>query len=179
MVTKPVCRFKVGAASGQSCDSARSTRRSARDGKEETHAQLHVRVLQDEDRVLMFRLDVGPALLRVCRFRATPAVAMSPDQKVLYVAHRNVPGISATRWIPRSAEPECSATPEAALRSSTDRTGRFLLGAYYQGFTGYIPLAPMAPSGGHLSNGGKRRLEHTLSRLIGPIGLCSSPTSPV
>src|SRR4029450_8567124 len=63
-------------------------------------------------------------------------LTMSPDRKVLYVGHRTVPAISSFRIDPDTGGLTQSGTvsPEAAPTFlSTDRTGRFVLSAYYQG----------------------------------------------
>src|SRR5215475_14915456 len=96
--------------------------------------------LQDEDKIRMFTMDAetghltprgevpvsgGPSLLTI-----------SPDRQVLYVGRRNVPAISSFRIDPATGGLTQSGTvsPEAAPTFlSTDRTGRFLLSAYYQG----------------------------------------------
>ena len=80
--------------------------------------------LQDEDKVLMFRLDSGTGTLTpqgALPLQGGPsAMAMSPDRKVLYVSHRNVPGISSYQIDPNSGAltQTGSATPEAAPISS-------------------------------------------------------------
>jgi 6-phosphogluconolactonase (cycloisomerase 2 family) len=60
--------------------------------------------LQDEDKVLIFRLDSGTGKLTPQGALPLPggpsAMAMSPDRKVLYVSHRNVPGISSYQTPP-------------------------------------------------------------------------------
>jgi 6-phosphogluconolactonase len=63
-------------------------------------------------------------------------LTISPDRKVLYVGHRNVPEISSFRIDPDTGRLTQNGTvsPEAAPTFlSTDRTGRFVLSAYYQG----------------------------------------------
>jgi 6-phosphogluconolactonase len=79
-------------------------------------------------------------------------MAMSPDRKVLYVSHRNVPGISSYQIDPNSGvlTQTGSVTPEAAPTFlATDRKGRFLLGAYYQGaHVGVHPLGADGSVGG-------------------------------
>jgi 6-phosphogluconolactonase len=63
-------------------------------------------------------------------------LTMSPDRKVLYVGHRNVPGISSFRIDPDTGALTQNGTvsPEAAPTFlSTDRTGRYVLSSYYQG----------------------------------------------
>jgi 6-phosphogluconolactonase len=63
-------------------------------------------------------------------------MAISPDRQVLYVGHRNVPGITSFRIDPQTGDLTQSGTvsPEAAPTFlSTDRSGRYLLSSYYQG----------------------------------------------
>src|SRR4029450_712294 len=63
-------------------------------------------------------------------------LTLRPDRKVLYVGHRNVPGISSFRIDPDTGALTQSGTvsPEAAPTFlSTDRTGRYVLSSYYQG----------------------------------------------
>src|SRR5437868_1391132 len=63
-------------------------------------------------------------------------LTMSPDRQVLYVGHRTVPGISSFRIDPATGALTQSGTvsPEATPTFlSTDRTGRYVLSAYYQG----------------------------------------------
>jgi 6-phosphogluconolactonase len=63
-------------------------------------------------------------------------LTISPDRKVLYVGHRNVPEISSFRIDPDTGGLTHSGavSPEAAPTFlSTDRKGRFLLSSYYQG----------------------------------------------
>ena len=112
--------------------------------------------LQDEDTVLIFRVDSGTGTLTpqgALPLQGGPsAMAMSPDQKVLYVSHRNVPGISSYQIDPHSGAltQTGSATPEAAPTFlAPDRKGRFLLGAYYQGaHVGVHPLGADGSVGG-------------------------------
>jgi len=79
-------------------------------------------------------------------------LTMSPDRKVLYVGHRNVPGISSFRIDPGTGGLTQSGTvsPEAPPTFlSTDRKGRFLLSAYYQGArTAVHPLGADGSVGG-------------------------------
>ena len=108
--------------------------------------------LQDDDKILMLTMDAetghltphgevpvagGPSLLTI-----------SPDQKVLYVGHRNVPKISSFRLDPNTGGLTQSGTvsPEAApTYLSTDRKGRFLLSAYYQG--AHVAVHPLGADG--------------------------------
>jgi 6-phosphogluconolactonase len=108
--------------------------------------------LQDDDKILMLTMDAetghltshgevpvagGPSLLTI-----------SPDQKVLYVGHRNVPKISSFRLDTDTGRLTQSGTvsPEASpTYLSTDREGRFLLSAYYQG--AHVAVHPLGADG--------------------------------
>src|SRR5262245_64700353 len=78
--------------------------------------------------------------------------AISPDRKVLYVGHRNVPEISSFRIDADTGGLTQSGTvaPEAPPTFlSTDRKGRFLLSAYYQGARAAVhPLGADGSVGG-------------------------------
>ena len=96
--------------------------------------------LQDDDKILVFTMDAETGKLtpkgEVTVLGGPSSLAISPDRKVLYVGHRNVPGISSFRIDPDTGEPTQSGTvsPEAAPTFlSTDRNGRYLLSSYYQG----------------------------------------------
>ena len=112
--------------------------------------------LQDEDKVLIFRLDSGTGKLTPQGALPLPggpsAMAMSPDRKVLYVSHRTVPGISSYQMDPNAGAltQTGAVTPEAAPTFlAPDRKGRFLLGAYYQGaHVGVHPLGADGSVGG-------------------------------
>jgi len=108
--------------------------------------------LQDDDKILMLTMDAetghltpqgevpvagGPSLLTI-----------SPDQKGLYVGYRNVPKISSFRLDPKTGGLTQSGTvsPEASPTFlSTDRKGRFLLSAYYQG--AHVAVHPLGADG--------------------------------
>src|SRR5439155_5018777 len=96
--------------------------------------------LQDDDKIQVFTMDAETGHLtpqgEVLVSGGPSPQTMSPDRKVLYVGHRNVPGISSFRIDPDTGGLTQSGT--VALEApptflSTDRTGRFLLSAYYQG----------------------------------------------
>ena len=96
--------------------------------------------LQDDDKILRFTMDAGTGKLtpkgEVPVAGGPSPLTMSPDRKVLYVGHRNVPGISSFRIDPDTGELTQSGTvsPEAAPTFlSTDRKGRYVLSSYYQG----------------------------------------------
>ena len=57
--------------------------------------------LQDDDKILLFTMDAGTGTLtpksEVPVAGGPSPLAISPDRTVLYVGHRNVPGISSFR----------------------------------------------------------------------------------
>src|SRR5262249_34546853 len=96
--------------------------------------------LQDDDKIRVFTMDAETGQLtpkgEVLVSGGPSPLTMSPDRKVLYAGHRNVPGISSFRIDPDTGALTQSGTvsPEAAPTFlSTDRTGRYVLSAYYQG----------------------------------------------
>ena len=96
--------------------------------------------LQDDDQILILAMDAGTGKLtpagEVAVSGGPSALAISPDQRVLYLGHRNVPQISSYQIDPASGglTQNGSVTPLAAPTFlAPDRRGRFLLGAYYQG----------------------------------------------
>ena len=108
--------------------------------------------LQDDDKIACFSIDSGAGgLTRQADVSAAggPSVmALSPDRRVLYVGLRTRPAISSFRINPSSG----ALTPQGTVPSAdaptflaTDRTGRFLLSAYYQG--GYAAVHPLGPDG--------------------------------
>ena len=119
--------------------------------------------LQDEDKVVTFSLEDNTGqLTRQAEMSVSggPSVlAISPDRHVLYVGHRTVPAISSFRidlgtggLTPQGAVP----AEHAPTFLATDRTGRFLLSAYYQG--AYPAVHPIG-AGGLLSAPPLGRLE--------------------
>jgi 6-phosphogluconolactonase len=96
--------------------------------------------LQDDDKILRFTMDAATGKLtpkgEVPVAGGPSPLTLSPDRTVLYVGHRNVPGISSFRIDPDTGALTHSGTvaPEAAPTFlSTDRTGRYVLSSYYQG----------------------------------------------
>ena len=95
--------------------------------------------LQDDDKILVLTMDARTGKLtpkgEVPVTGGPSPLAISPDQKALYVGHRNVSGISSFRIGPDTGELTQNGTvsPEAAPTFlSTDRSGRYLLSSYYQ-----------------------------------------------
>jgi len=108
--------------------------------------------LQDEDKVVAFGLeDRTGQLTRQAEVPAAggPSVlAISPDRRVLYAGHRAVPAISSFRidYGTGALTPQRTVSAEhAPTFLATDRTGRFLLSAYYQG--GYAAVHPLGTDG--------------------------------
>jgi len=96
--------------------------------------------LQDADKILVFTMDAETGKLtptgEVPVSGGPSPLTMSPDRKVLYAGHRNVPAISSFRIDSDTGGLTQSGrvSPEAAPTFlSTDCRGRFLLSAYYQG----------------------------------------------
>jgi 6-phosphogluconolactonase len=108
--------------------------------------------LQDEDKILMFAMDTATGHLtpqgEVAVTGGPSTLAISPDRQVLYVGYRTVPAISSFRIASDTGglTPSGTVASEAAPTFlATDRTGRFLLSAYYQG--GYIAVHPLGEHG--------------------------------
>src|SRR6266700_4334063 len=90
--------------------------------------------LQDDDKIAVFTMDAATGHLtpqgEVPVSGGPSPLTMSPDRKVLYVGHRNVPGISSFRIDPDTGGLTQSGTvsPETTPTFlSTDRKGRILL----------------------------------------------------
>ena len=96
--------------------------------------------LQDDDKMLVFGLDAGTGKLtakaEVPVAGGPSSSAISPDRKTLYVGHRNSNEMSSYRIDPDTGgltqigKVSLLASPTFL---STDRNGRFMLSAYYQG----------------------------------------------
>ena len=108
--------------------------------------------LQDEDKIVAFTMDAATGQLTPqaeTPVAGGPSVlALSPDRHVLYVGHRTVPAISSFRIDPATG----GLTPQGTVASThaptflaPDRTGRFLLSAYYQG--GFAAVHPLGADG--------------------------------
>src|SRR5262245_58428890 len=108
--------------------------------------------LQNDDKILLFTMDAETGRLtpqsEVAVSGGPSPLAISPDRKVLYAGHREVPGISSFRIDPANGRltPSGQVAPEAPpTYLSTDRKGRFLLSAYYQG--AHAAVHPLAADG--------------------------------
>jgi 6-phosphogluconolactonase len=96
--------------------------------------------LQDEDKILIFTTDAATG--KVTAKAEAPVsggpspLAISPDRNVLYVGHRNDPAISSFRIDQDTGELNPSGTVSLEANPTylaTDRRGRYMLSAYYQG----------------------------------------------
>src|ERR1700722_8967258 len=105
--------------------------------------------LQDEDKIAAFTLDAETGRLaprgEISATGGPSVLAISPNRRVLYAGHRNVPAISSFR-IDRSSGGltllGAIAPPHAPTFLAPDGAGRFLLSAYYQGgFAGVHGIA--------------------------------------
>ncbi len=108
--------------------------------------------LQDEDKIAIFALDADTGRLTPQAEQAVaggPSVlAISPDRRVLYVGHRSVPAISSFRIDQATGGLGLQGTvspSHAPTFLAPDRTGRYLLSAYYQG--GFSAVHPLAADG--------------------------------
>jgi 6-phosphogluconolactonase len=96
--------------------------------------------LQDDDKIAAFAVDATTGGLTPRE--AVPAaggpsvMAISPDRRTLYVGHRTQPAISSFRIDPGTGGLSLLGTapqPHAPTFLAPDRTGRYMLCAYYQG----------------------------------------------
>jgi 6-phosphogluconolactonase len=108
--------------------------------------------LQDEDRIAVFALDgdSGELTKRAdAEAAGGPSVtAIGPDRNTLYVGHRTRPSIASYRIDPATGGLSLLGTAAQADAPSflaPDRTGRYMLCAYYQG--GYVAVYPIAADG--------------------------------
>lgn len=108
--------------------------------------------LQDEDKVASFSINAATGSLSRqadLSVASGPSVlALSPDRRVLYVGLRAPAAISSLRIDQKTGalDPQGSVTTtDAPTFLAPDRTGRYLLAAYYQG--GYAAVHPIGPEG--------------------------------
>jgi 6-phosphogluconolactonase len=108
--------------------------------------------LQDDDKVALFAIDGERGRLTPEGESAAPGgpsvTAISPNGRVLYVGHRTEPAISSFRIDPASgALSRLSSVPQthAPTFLAPDRSGKYLLVAYYQG--GYAAVYPNGADG--------------------------------
>src|SRR5437899_8379510 len=107
---------------------------------------------QDDDKIGAFAMDADSGRLtaqaEVLVSGGPSVMAISPDRRVLYLGHRAQPAISSFRIDQNTGalSPQGTVSAEhAPTFLATDRTGRFLLSAYYQG--GYAAVHPLAADG--------------------------------
>lgn len=108
--------------------------------------------LQDDDKIAVFALDgASGGLTRRADVAASggPSVtAISPDRNTLYVGYRTRPSLASYRIDPVTGGLSLLGTvaqADAPTFLAPDRTGRYMLCAYYQG--GYIAVYPLAADG--------------------------------
>src|SRR5438552_12524462 len=107
---------------------------------------------QDDDKISAFAMDADSGRLtaqaEVPASGGPSVMAISPDRQVLYVGHRAQPAITSFRidHATGGLTPQGTVSAEhAPTFLATDRTGRYLLSAYYQG--GYAAVHPLAADG--------------------------------
>src|SRR5499427_8335350 len=108
--------------------------------------------LQDDDKIAVFALngDSGGLTKRgdIAAAGGPSVMAIGPDRKTLYVGYRTRPSIASYRIDPASGGLSQSGTvaqADAPTFLAPDRTGRYMLCAYYQG--GYVAVYPIAAEG--------------------------------
>src|SRR5262252_644845 len=108
--------------------------------------------LQDENKIAVFGLDGDRGELTKRVDVAAPGgpsvMAISPDRNTLYVGYRAQPSIASYRIDPANGDLSQSGTAaqaDAPTFLAPDRTGRYMLCAYYQG--GYVAVYPIAAEG--------------------------------
>src|SRR3989449_477227 len=108
--------------------------------------------LQDDDKIVSFSIDAGAGKLartgETAAVGAPSAFAVSPDRRVLYVGYRGTPAIESCRMDPSSGALSSLgrvATEHAPTYLATDRTGKYLLSAHYQG--AYAAVFPLGSDG--------------------------------
>jgi len=109
--------------------------------------------LQDDDKIAAFAIDTDTG--RLTRQTDLPVaggpsvLALSPVRQVLYVGHRTRPSISSFRIDQATGGlmfQSSVSLEHAPTFLATDRTGKYLLCAYYQG--GYAAVHPLGAEGG-------------------------------
>jgi 6-phosphogluconolactonase len=108
--------------------------------------------LQDDDKIVRFGIDAAAG--KLAPVGETPAAggpsafALSPDRRILYVGYRGTPAIES--WRIESASGALTSLGRVAIEHAptylaTDRTGKYLLSAHYQG--GYAAVHPLGTDG--------------------------------
>ena len=108
--------------------------------------------LQDEDKIASFAIDSETGRLTRQAEVAVPGgpsvLAISSDRRVLYLGQRTNPAISSFQIDQNTGalSPQGNVSTEhAPTFLATDRAGRYLLSAYYQG--GYAAVHPLGAQG--------------------------------
>jgi 6-phosphogluconolactonase (cycloisomerase 2 family) len=108
--------------------------------------------LQDEDKIVTFTIDADTGQLTpqadVPLSGGPSVLAISPNRQVVYVGHRSVPTISSFRIDHRTGGLTLQGTvpqEHAPTFLAPDRTGKYLLCAYYQG--GGAAVHPLGEDG--------------------------------
>jgi 6-phosphogluconolactonase len=108
--------------------------------------------LQDDDKIAVFALDADNGRLTKraeVEAAGSPSVtAISPDRNTLYIGYRGQPSIASYRIDPATGGLSLlgtAAQADAPTFLAPDRTGRYMLCAYYQG--GYVAVCPIAADG--------------------------------
>src|SRR5688572_1952658 len=102
--------------------------------------------LQDDDKIVTFGID-GDKLVRKAETPAAGAPSvfgLSPDRRTFYIGYRGTPGIESCRIDPASGALTSLgrvATEHPPTYLAADRTGKYLLSAYYQG--AYASVHPL------------------------------------
>ena len=108
--------------------------------------------LQDDDKILVLGMDAATGKLtpkgEIPIAGGPSSSAISPDRKTFYVGHRNSNELSSYRIDPDTGgltqigRVSLEASPTFL---STDRKGRFVLSAYYQG--AHVAVHPIGDNG--------------------------------
>jgi 6-phosphogluconolactonase len=108
--------------------------------------------LQDDDKIGVFALDGDNGQLTkradLAAAGGPSVMAISPDRNTLYVGYRMRPSIASYRIDPATgglSQLGTAAQADAPTFLAPDRTGRYMLCAYYQG--GYVAVYPIAADG--------------------------------
>jgi 6-phosphogluconolactonase len=108
--------------------------------------------LQDDDKIAVFALDANNGGLTkradVAAADSPSVVAISPDRNTLYIGYRGQPSIASYRIDPATGGLSLlgtAAQADAPTFLAPDRTGYYMLCAYYQG--GYVAVYPIAADG--------------------------------
>ncbi len=108
--------------------------------------------MQDENKIAHFSMDADTGRLtpqaEIPAAGGPSVMAISPDRQTLYVGYRATPTISSLRIDQRNGglSPLGSVAPShAPTFLAPDRTGKYLLSAYYQG--GFAAVHPLAADG--------------------------------